>query len=207
LPRAARPACPSSATSRRAPPASRPEPDYPRHVSALRLSPELAAWAEFAAALVNSAPRATDPREKLTGVEDLEALLAASPEPPPVAGEADVDGVRDLRGPLRDAFEAKTVESFARAVNPLLARWQLAPAADGWALGPAAEADLASWLGARAARGLAELVLAYGIERLHLCRADDCLRAVVDVSRNGTRRYCSRTCANRTNVRRHRAAR
>ena len=47
-------------------------------------------------------------------------------------------------------------------------------------------------------------MIAYGIERLHMCSADDCLCAVVDVSRNGTRRYCSRTCANRTNSRRHR---
>ena len=59
----------------------------------------------------------------------------------------------------------------------------------------------------RAARGLAELAIAYGVERIHVCHADDCLRAVVDVSRNGTRRYCSRTCANRTNARRHRGVR
>ena len=54
--------------------------------------------------------------------------------------------------------------------------------------------------------GLAELAIAYGAERLHVCRAGDCLKAVADVSRNGTRRYCSRTCANRVNARRHRAA-
>ena len=67
--------------------------------------------------------------------------------------------------------------------------------------------DPAAWFGARAARGVTELALAYGVDRLHVCSAGDCLRAVVDVSRNGGRRYCSRTCATRTNVRRHRAAR
>ena len=102
------------------------------------------------------------------------------------------------------------MEAFAAAINPLLAldpdAWQLGRAGRGeWALGPRARnADVAAWFGARAAPGLAALAIAYGIERLHICAADDCRRAVVDVSRNGTRRYCSRTCANRTNVRRHR---
>ena len=91
-------------------------------------------------------------------------------------------------------------------MNPLLARGALAADRERRRvrLGPVTEPRPAGWFGARAARGLAELVIAYGIERLHMCSADDCLRAVVDVSRNGTRRYCSRTCANRTNSRRHR---
>ena len=178
-------------------------------MSALRLPADLAAWAELAAALVNTAPRETDPPEKLTGRAELERLLTGAPEPPPAARAADVQAVRDLRPALRAAFEAGNLGGIAAALNPLLAAgatgWRMAPGAGGaWALGPQAPAGLAPWLGARAGRGLAELALAYGPERLHMCRADDCLRAVVDVSRNGTRRYCSRTCANRTNSRSHR---
>jgi predicted RNA-binding Zn ribbon-like protein len=181
-------------------------------VSALRLSPELATWAELAAAMVNTAPRATDPPEKLGGVEDVRRLLAGCPEPAPAPTDRDIAELRELRPVLLKAFEADTIDAFAEAVNPLLERnvigWRMTPAAGGgWALGPVSRQDLAGWFGARATRGLAELAIAYGIERLHLCSADDCLRAVVDVSRNGTRRYCSRTCANRTNVRRHRQAR
>jgi predicted RNA-binding Zn ribbon-like protein len=180
-------------------------------VSALRLSPELAAWAQIAAALVNTRPRPTDPGEKLVSVDDLRRLLADCPEPPPVTAEADVAAMRDVRPALIGAFEARTLEAFAEAVNPLLARaasgWQMTPGARGaWTLAPAGRERPSDWLAARAARGLAELAIAYGVERLHVCRADDCLRAVVDVSRNGTRRYCSRTCANRTNMRRHRLA-
>jgi predicted RNA-binding Zn ribbon-like protein len=180
-------------------------------VSALRLSPELAVWAQLAADLVNTRPRPTDPPEKLAGVEDVERLLAASPEPAPAVGPGDVARFRALREPLLAAFEADGVEAFADAVNPLLGRgaggWRMAPAAGGWALGPLAPPRPADWFSAGAARGLAELVIAYGIDRLHVCAADDCLCAVVDVSRNGARRYCSRTCANRTNARRHRHAR
>ena len=177
-------------------------------MTALRLSPEHAAWAELAATLVNTRPRDTDPAEKLVGVAELEALLAGCPEPAPQAGARDVGRMRELRPVLVEAFEAGTVERFASAVNPLLARapWQLTAAGDNdLTLGPVAAQRAADWFGAHAARGLAELVIAYGIDRLHMCAADDCLRAVVDVSRNGTRRYCSRTCANRTNSRRHRS--
>jgi hypothetical protein len=176
-------------------------------VSALRLSPEHAAWAELAATLVNTGPRETNPAEKLVGVADLEALLAACPEPAPAAGERDLGPMRELRPVLVEAFEAESPAAFAEAVNPLLAiaPWQLTAGGDAeLTLGPAGGSRAADWFGARAARGLAELVIAHGIERLHMCSADDCLCAVVDVSRNGTRRYCSRTCANRTNSRRHR---
>jgi predicted RNA-binding Zn ribbon-like protein len=176
-------------------------------MSALRLSPEHSAWAELAATLVNTRPRPTDPPEKLVGIAELQQLLAACPEPAPAAGERDLEPMRSLRPALVEAFEAATPAAFADAVNPLLARspWQLtAGADDDWTLGPTGEPRVADWFGPRAARGLAELVIAYGIERLHMCSADDCLCAVVDVSRNGTRRYCSRTCANRTNSRRHR---
>lgn len=177
-------------------------------MSALRLPGDLAAWAELAAAFVNTAPRATHPAEELAGDADLERLLAGCPDPPPPGGR-DVEAMRALRPRLRRAFEAEDLDGVAAALNPLLGRgakgWRMAPAPDGdWALGPEPPRDLAAWFGARAARGLAELAIAYGPERLHICRADDCLMAVVDVSRNGTRRFCSRTCANRTNVRRHR---
>ena len=179
-------------------------------MSALRLSPEHAAWAELAATLVNTRPRDTDPPEKLAGLDELSALLARCPEPAPAALQRDLGPMRDLRPPLVDAFEALTPAAFADAVNPLLARapWQVSAGGDdALTLGPVAEERPADWFGARAARGLAELVIAYGIDRLHMCSADDCLCAVVDVSRNGTRRYCSRTCANRTNTRRHRSPR
>jgi predicted RNA-binding Zn ribbon-like protein len=178
-------------------------------VSALRLPDDVAAWAELAAALVNTRPRPTDPPEKLASAGDLERLLAGCPEPPPPVTAADVEPVRAVREQLTAAFAADTIDELAAAANPLLARgasaWAMTPRGDGgWALGPGAPSELAAWLGGRAARGLGELAIAYGIERLHLCAADDCLCAVVDVSRNGSRRYCSRRCANRTNVRRHR---
>ena len=95
-------------------------------MSALRLSPEHAAWAELAATLVNTRPRDTNPAEKLVGVAELSALLAACPEPAPAAGERDVGPMRELRPALVEAFEATTPAAFAEAVNPLLARGSVA---------------------------------------------------------------------------------
>jgi hypothetical protein len=181
-------------------------------VSALRLPEDVAAWAEVAATLVDTRPRPTNPPEKLRDVADLERVLAACPEPHPPADAADLEPMRAMRAQLTRVFEAETLDEIAAAANPLLAGggagWAMAPRdGGGWSLGPGAPSDVAAWFGARAARGLAELAIAYGVERLHLCAADDCMSAVVDVSRNGSRRYCSRTCATRTNVRRHRLTR
>ena len=63
--------------------------------------------------------------------------------------------------------------------------------ADGWA-GPCTVA-LATVLGSE-----------YG-ERLGVCSAPECDRVYVDVSRNGTRRFCSTACQNRVKAAAHRA--
>jgi predicted RNA-binding Zn ribbon-like protein len=44
-----------------------------------------------------------------------------------------------------------------------------------------------------------------GMNRLGRCAATPCENVVVDVSRNGTQRYCSPRCGSRDAVRRHRA--
>lgn len=63
--------------------------------------------------------------------------------------------------------------------------------ADGWA-GPFATA-LATVLGSEYA------------DRLGVCSAPECDRVYVDVSRNGTRRFCSTACQNRVKAAAHRA--
>jgi predicted RNA-binding Zn ribbon-like protein len=96
--------------------------------------------------------------------------------------------------PLRTAFLAPDTDAFAAAVNPLLETPQLVAGA----LEPARTP-----LGL-AAFGLASLVAERGLERLGMCAADDCTAVYADTSPKGSRRYCSRTCSTRQNVRRHR---
>jgi predicted RNA-binding Zn ribbon-like protein len=96
--------------------------------------------------------------------------------------------------PLRGAFLAADLNAFAAVVNPLLE----APRVVGGALEPAvSEVGLAAF-------GLASLVAERGLGRLGMCAADDCTAVYADTSARGSRRYCSRTCSTRQNVRRHR---
>ncbi|WP_439674714.1 CGNR zinc finger domain-containing protein [Embleya sp. MST-111070] len=57
------------------------------------------------------------------------------------------------------------------------------------------------------ALGLANLVADYGLGRSGVCAAAACDHVFADTSRNGRKRYCSDTCANRANVAAHRARR
>jgi predicted RNA-binding Zn ribbon-like protein len=63
-----------------------------------------------------------------------------------------------------------------------------------------AEADPLHRVQASTAMGLAIVLCDYGMARLGVCRASDCECVYVDVSRNAQRRFCSESCANRTNV-------
>jgi predicted RNA-binding Zn ribbon-like protein len=97
--------------------------------------------------------------------------------------------------PLRAAFLAEDVDAFAAAINPLLET----PRVVAGTLEPARTP-----LGL-AAFGLASLVAERGLDRLGQCAADDCTAVYADTSAKGSRRYCSRTCSTRQNVRRHRS--
>jgi predicted RNA-binding Zn ribbon-like protein len=61
--------------------------------------------------------------------------------------------------------------------------------------GPAAE-----WMSSMAVSGLVLYACRNGRERLRRCAAAGCGRWLADTTRNGSRRYCSGTCASRTTV-------
>jgi predicted RNA-binding Zn ribbon-like protein len=118
--------------------------------------------------------------------------------------------VRRLRA-VFEAVERDDVDAGAGEVNALLDQLRPSPflekhdgepwhlhfhsrdddLADGWA-GPCTTA-LATVLGSDYA------------ERLGVCSAPECDRVYVDVSRNGTRRFCSTACQNRVKAAAHRA--
>jgi predicted RNA-binding Zn ribbon-like protein len=166
--------------------------------------------ATLAADLVNTRPRPGNPPEKLPDGAAAAALLAehgvvASPE----EATAALPALLRLRGELLAAFAAPDMPALAAALNPYLVRApaaRLVGGAGGWALSaPEDELPLAERVALLAARGLAEVVAAAGPDRLGFCAAEDCQAVYADVSAHGARRYCSRTCANRVNVRRHRS--
>lgn len=64
--------------------------------------------------------------------------------------------------------------------------------------------DTAERMKASLAAGLAIALCGVGGHRLGCCTRSGCETVYVDTSRNGRRRFCSRTCANRVNVAAHR---
>lgn len=113
--------------------------------------------------------------------------------------------------PVFDQVASKDVDSAARTVNSLLARYQPSPYLDRhdgepWHLhfhGHNA-ADRSGW-GGGVAVALATVLGSEYADRLGVCTALGCDRVFVDVSRNGTRRFCSTACQNRVKAAAHRA--
>jgi predicted RNA-binding Zn ribbon-like protein len=130
------------------------------------------------------------------------------------AGEA--ADLAQTAGQLRvvfDAVEAGHVDAAASQVNDLLAEAGARPQLDRhdgepWHLHFHGRTDtLAQGWAAGCATGLAVVLGTELYERLGVCTAPRCDRVYVDVSRNGTRRFCSTSCQNRVKAAAFRARR
>lgn len=120
--------------------------------------------------------------------------------------DAEADELAEVAARLRTVFTcvaAGDVDAAAEQVNRMLCDYAARPHLarhDGepWHLHFHGEGGtLAQNWGAGCATGLA-VVLGGGLHnRLGVCTAPGCDRVYVDVSRNGTRRFCSTACQNR----------
>jgi predicted RNA-binding Zn ribbon-like protein len=117
----------------------------------------------------------------------------------------ELDAVRALRPRLARLWEASEDEA-ADLVNTLLREAHALPQLvkhDGWdyhlhATSPGA--PLADRLAVEAAMAFSDVIRTQQLERLRVCAADGCDHVHVDLSKNRSRRFCSTSCANRTNV-------
>ena len=117
----------------------------------------------------------------------------------------ELDRVRALRPELRELWtlgEDDVVERVNRLLRQACALPQLVSHdATGWHLHATPDdAPLAGRMAVEAAMALVDVVRLGELDRLRTCEADGCSDAVVDLSKNRSRRYCSTSCANRTNV-------
>jgi predicted RNA-binding Zn ribbon-like protein len=118
---------------------------------------------------------------------------------------AEFDAVRRLRPRLERLWEI-TEEDAAELVNTLLREANALPQLvkhDSWdyhlhATSP--DAPLADRMAVEAAMAFTDVIRTKQLERLRLCAAADCDNVHVDLSKNRSRRFCSTSCANRTNV-------
>jgi predicted RNA-binding Zn ribbon-like protein len=155
----------------------------------------------LAVALVNTWDELEDPPDRLRDVGVLRRLLDRHG----FAGEgrrataADVEAARALRDRLRSAFEVEDEETAVAFLNEIVrdseAMLQLVRERGAWCL---------RWVGASfdvlastTAASLLEAIRDDGWERFGICAAAPCCCVFVDRSRNRSRRYCSKLCADR----------
>jgi predicted RNA-binding Zn ribbon-like protein len=124
--------------------------------------------------------------------------------------QEELDAVRRLRPRLGQLWGV-TEDAGAGLVNALLREADALPQLvkhDGWDYHlhvTPADAPLADRIAVEAAMAFADLIRTGQLDRLRVCAAGGCDNVHVDLSKNRSRRFCSISCANRTNVAAYRA--
>jgi predicted RNA-binding Zn ribbon-like protein len=141
-------------------------------------------------------------------VAALSRILAVDPPSVAQLTQAHVPAFLALARRLRSVFTAlrnRDLDAAAATLNELLAAHpahpHLAKERGVWRLHHHPhDAPLVPMWTAICAAGLAEMIGDGEAQRLGTCERADCGRVYVDVSKNGSRRFCSLTCQNRVKV-------
>ncbi|BBH69730.1 hypothetical protein ACTI_64150 [Actinoplanes sp. OR16] len=162
---------------------------------------------EFAVALANTVPGASRSGEdELSTVEQLERLMSGFV----FSGrfdrdEAELRAVRAARDRLREVWTLDQ-EAAVEAVNRMLREAKALPYLtrhDGldWHIhATEPDAPLAERFRVEAALALIDVIRTGETNRLRVCGADDCTGIFIDLSKNGSKRFCSVRCGNRVNM-------
>jgi predicted RNA-binding Zn ribbon-like protein len=173
----------------------------------LHFAPDTEATLAFAVALANTdATASRSAEDELPDVPRLMQLL----DEHSYSGRrdrdaAELDEVRRTRSLIRGVWRLDRDAAVAE-VNRMLADAgalpQLVRHDDlDWHLhATASEAPLAERIRAEIALALVDVLRSNETGRLRVCEADDCEGLLVDLSRNGSKRYCSVRCGNRMNM-------
>ncbi|WP_020659230.1 CGNR zinc finger domain-containing protein [Amycolatopsis benzoatilytica] len=120
---------------------------------------------------------------------------------------ADLAEVRVLRETVRAVLERANTDAAGAAalINDGLRRSRATPALrhehDRWWTEVTSDADRCSaHLAATTLSSLASVIATLGPARLGVCAGLNCRAAFVDLSRNGSKQYCTRNCAHRASV-------
>ena len=153
--------------------------------------------------------------DALETVEQLRDFLDGHPPaaPPGPATDqrrptpADLAEVRALRATVRAVLERAGTDPVGAAalVNDGLRRSRATPALrhdhDRWWTEVTSDTDrCAAHLAATTLSALATVIATLGPTRLGVCAGPSCRSTFVDLSRNGSKQYCTRTCAHRASV-------
>lgn len=164
--------------------------------------------------------------DALETVEQLRDFLDDHPaaEPPSSATNqgtgprhltrADLAEVRALRETVRQVLERANTDAVEAAalINEGLRRSRATPVLrhedDRWWTEVTSDTDRCSaHLAATTLSALASVIATLGPARLGVCAGPTCRATFVDLSRNGSKQYCTRTCAHRASVAAYRSRR
>lgn len=168
---------------------------------------------QAAAALVNTATGSGTGTELLPDPAALDAFLDTWGYTGDRAGDrAELAAVHRLRARLGEMWDDDS-DAVVGVVNRLLrdgdAQPQLVRHGEwGWHIhATEPHAPLAHRMAVEAAMAVADLVRAEELDRLGRCEAEGCGAALVDLTKNRSRRFCDTSCANRTHAAAYRARR
>ena len=173
----------------------------------MHFAPDTEEALEFVVLLGDTDPGASrSGRDELETLRDLAALLAPIPFTGRIDGDdAELRDVRQTRALLRRVWtlgrdeaviEVNRMLREARAL-PQLARHDVSD----WHLhATVPEAPLGERMRVEAALALIDVIRSDEMGRLRICEADACTGLVLDLSRNGSKRFCSVRCGNRMNM-------
>jgi predicted RNA-binding Zn ribbon-like protein len=173
----------------------------------MHFAPDTEETLDFAVALANTAPGASRSGEdELSTPDQLDALLSLWA----FTGRRDHDQrelqeVRETRAVLPRLWALPT-DKAVPILNRMLAEGNARPwlyRHDGldWHLHASElDAPLAERIGIDIAIALVDVIRSGAQTRLRICDADDCEGLFVDLSRNGSKRFCSVRCGNRMNM-------
>ncbi|WP_024804215.1 ABATE domain-containing protein [Nocardia sp. BMG51109] len=120
---------------------------------------------------------------------------------------ADLAEVRALRETVRAVLEQASTDPVGAAalINDGLRHSRATPALrhdhDRWWTEVTSDTDHCSaHLAAATLSALASVIATLGPTRLGVCAGPNCRATFVDLSRNGSKQYCTRTCAHRASV-------
>ena len=161
--------------------------------------------------------------DALTTVEQLREFLddhaSAGPDEPPNSAvlhrtglrrrltRVDLAEVRALRETVRAVLERANTDAVGAAslINDGLRHSRATPVLrhdhDRWWTEVASDTDrCAAHLAATTLSALASVIATLGPARLGVCAGPNCRATFVDLSRNGSKQYCTRNCAHRASV-------
>jgi predicted RNA-binding Zn ribbon-like protein len=173
----------------------------------LLFAPDTEEALEFAAVLANTdAGASRSGADELATVEHLRGLLAGTIFTGRVDyDEAELREVRQARAQIRSAWTLDRDDA-VEVVNRMLREARALPyltrhdGSDWHIHATAPDAPLAERIRVEAALALTDVIRMNEMGRLRVCDADDCTGIFVDLSRNGSKRFCTVRCGNRMNM-------